>query len=192
MADLHRCAWVKNERDIFYHDTKWGFPIHEDATLFSMLVLEGMQAGLSWSTILTKWTDFFEAFDQFDPKIIQFYNDEKIESLMQNEKIIRNRLKIKAAISNAQQFLTIQKEYGSFNDFLWRYVDFQPIQNNFEQMSQIPASTPLSEQISKDLKKRGFKFIGPTIIYAYMQSIGMVNDHLISCFRHQECQIKTK
>ncbi len=177
-----RCSWATTELYQEYHDKEWGKPVHDDKKLFEMLILEGMQAGLSWITILNKRTGFREAFDQFDYQKIALYDEAKIEALMQNANIIRNRLKIKSAITNARQFIKIQEEYGSFDAFIWSYVDRKPIRNHFKSESEIPAATPLSDKISKDLKKRGFKFVGSTIVYAYMQSIGMVNDHVQSCY----------
>lgn len=190
MTQIIRCEWVKTPLDIPYHDSVWGQPEHDDHKLFYMLILEGMQAGLSWSTILGKWANFFEAFDQFNPNLIAQYGPEKIASLMDNQGIIRNRLKINAAITNANLFLDIQSEYGSFDRYIWHFVQNTPIQNNWHTAEEVPAYTPLSEKISKELKKKGFKFVGPTIIYAYMQAIGMVNDHLVSCHCYQTCQIK--
>lgn len=177
-----RCDWAEqSEIEREYHDTQWGRPAHDDGYLFEMLVLESMQAGLSWKTILDKREAFRKAFDQFDVEKVSRYDEEKISDLLNNPKIIRNQLKIRAAINNAQVFLNIQKEYGSFDQFIWSYVDYQPIINDFKNASEVPSTTELAERISKDLKKAGFKFIGPTIIYAYMQSIGMVNDHLRTC-----------
>ena len=169
-----------------YHDTEWGTPLHDDQKLFEALVLDGFQAGLSWSTILNKRDNFRKAFDNFDYKKITKYSSNKINALLSDQSIIRNRLKINAAITNAKAFLAIQKEFGSFDQYIWKFVDNKPIQNNFESFDQMPAKTDLSIEISKDLKKRGFKFIGPTIIYAFMQGVGMVNDHLIKCFRYAE------
>lgn len=185
---LIRCDWAVgkkvNEEYQEYHDTQWGVPVHDDRVLFEMLILEGMQAGLSWSTILNKRENFRKAFDNFEPEIIIHYDEKKIEALMQDAGIIRNRLKINAVKTNAGLFLEIQKEYGSFDKFLWSYVDYKPIINSWTEMSQVPVKTALSDKISKDMKKIGFKFVGSTIIYAYMQSIGMVDDHLTTCFRH--------
>lgn len=180
--DKERCSWATTELYKEYHDNEWGKPVHNDRKLFEMLILEGMQAGLSWLTILNKRMGFREAFDNFDYQKITFYDEAKIEELMQNANIVRNRLKIKSAITNAQQFIKIQEEYGSFNAFIWSYVDNKPIHNHFKSEAEIPAATPLSDKISKDLKKRGFKFVGSTIIYAYMQAIGIVNDHVQSCY----------
>ncbi|MGL4594430.1 MAG: DNA-3-methyladenine glycosylase I [Thermoguttaceae bacterium] len=182
MKQKTRCPWAGNTQIyIDYHDNEWGRPVHDDAKLFEMLLLETMQAGLSWITVLKKREAFRAAFDRFDPKKIAVYDDAKIQQLMGNEKIIRNRLKILAAINNAKVFLDVQKRFGSFDKMIWEYVDFTPIMSNRKKMEEIPATTPLSDKISKDLKKLGFKFVGSTTIYAFMQSIGMVNDHLADC-----------
>ena len=169
-----------------YHDNEWGVPEHNDQILFEFLILEGMQAGLSWSTSLNKRDNFKKAFDNFDFNKIAKYDDKKVEILLENKGIIRNRLKIKSAITNAKSFLKVRDEFGSFDKYLWSYVDNKPINNGWKQLQEIPANTELSDIISKDLKKRGFKFIGTTIVYAYMQSIGLVNDHLISCYKYKE------
>lgn len=184
--EVKRCGWSNTELYNDYHDNEWGRPVHDDRKLFEMLILEGMQAGLSWITVLNKREAFREAFDGFDVRKVAEYGENKIEELMQNEKIIRNRLKIKSAITNAKLFLKIQQEYGSFDFFIWSYVNHKPIQNHFSNISEIPASTPLSDKISKDLKKMGFKFVGSTIIYAYMQAIGIVNDHIKECYLYQK------
>ena len=176
-----RCSWATTDLYKEYHDNEWGRPVHDDNKLFEMLILEGMQAGLSWLTILNKRKAFRTAFDNFDCKKVARYDEAKIEELMKNEGIVRNRLKIKSAITNARQFIKIQEKYGSFDLFIWSYVDNTPILNHFQSESDIPAKTALSDQISKDLKKLGFKFVGSTIIYAYMQAIGMVNDHVMGC-----------
>lgn len=180
-----RCSWATTELYQEYHDREWGRSVRDDRKLFEMLILEGMQAGLSWLTILNKRMAFREAFDQFDYQKIARYGEAEIEELMQNAGIVRNRLKIKSAITNAQQFMKVQEEYGSFDAFIWSYVDYKPIHHHFGTEAEIPAATPLSDQISKDLKKRGFKFVGSTIIYAYMQAIGMVNDHVKSCYLYE-------
>lgn len=177
-----RCSWATTELYKEYHDKEWGRPVHDDRKLFELLILEGMQAGLSWLTILNKREAFREAFDQFDYAKVALYDAAKIEELLQNAKIVRNRLKIQAAIVNAQQFGKIQKEYGSFDAFLWAYVDNKPIRNSWQTEAEVPATTPLSDKISKDLQKRGFKFAGSTIVYAYMQAVGMVDDHVQHCF----------
>ena len=182
--DLVRCEWAgDDELYCRYHDEEWGIPLHDDKKLFEMLILEGMQAGLSWITILRKREAFREAFDDFDIDTICGYDDEKVESLMLNAGIIRNRLKIQSVITNAQAFREVQSEFGSFDSYLWAYVEGKPIVNNRKNMSELPATTELSDRISKDLKKRGFKFVGSTIVYAYMQAIGMVDDHVQDCFR---------
>jgi len=188
---IMRCAWAGDD-ELYqkYHDLEWGRPLHDDHRLFEMLVLEGMQAGLSWITILRKRENFRRAFDNFQLDKILRYDSEKIEDLMNDAGIIRNRLKILSVITNAKAFREVQNEYGSFDAFLWRYVDHKPIQNHWRTMSEVPAATDLSDQISKDMKKRGFKFVGSTIIYAYMQSIGMVNDHTTDCFVFQISQKK--
>ena len=180
--DRERCSWATTELYKEYHDEEWGKPVHDDRKLFEMLVLEGMQAGLSWLTILNKRAAFKEAFNEFDYQKIALYDETKIDELMQNPNIVRNRLKIKSTITNAQQFIKIQEEYGSFDKFTWSYVKNRPIHNHFKSEADIPATTPLSDRISKDLKKRGFKFVGSTIIYAYMQAIGIVNDHVKGCY----------
>lgn len=185
--NVTRCSWTgADELYQKYHDNEWGKPLHDDNKLFEMLILEGMQAGLSWITILRKRENFRKAFDNFNIDKILKYNDKKIETLMQDAGIIRNRLKIQSVIVNAKAFLDVQKEYGSFDTFLWSYVDNKPIQNCFHTIQEVPAKTDLSDKISKDLKKRGFKFVGSTIVYAYMQSIGMVNDHTTDCFLYQK------
>jgi len=173
-----------------YHDYEWGRPVHDDNKLFEMLTLEGAQAGLSWETVLKKRESYREAFDGFDPKKVALYDDVKIQELMANAGIIRNRLKINSTIINAKLFLDIQKQYGSFDKFIWAYVDNKPINNCVEPPGDWPATTPLSDKISKDLKKMGFKFVGSTIIYAFMQATGMVNDHLTDCFVYEELMKK--
>ena len=182
-----RCEWVGNDplmRE--YHDKEWGTPQHDNQILYELLILEGMQAGLSWSTVLKKRENFRKAFDNFDYKIICKYDDNKVEKLLLDKGIIRNRLKIKSIITNAKLFIKIQAEFGSFNNYIWKFVNNKPIDNICKSMSDILAHTDLSDLISKDMKKRGFKFIGTTIIYAYMQAIGMVNDHATYCFRYDE------
>lgn len=182
-----RCPWAETlPIYIKYHDQEWGRPEHDDRKLFEMLVLEGMQSGLSWITILKKRAAFRAAFDGFAPEKIAFYDDRKIAQLLSNPSIIRNRRKIESAISNAKAFLEMEQKYGSFDQMIWRYVDNTPIIGHYEHFEEVPASTPLSEQISRDLKKNGFCFVGPTIIYSFMQAIGMVNDHLKSCFVYLE------
>ena len=181
-----RCGWAKGELDIAYHDQEWGVPVHDDRLLFEFLILEGAQAGLSWSTILKKREAYRIAFDQFDPTIVAKYGAKKQAQLLQNEGIVRNRLKIDSTIGNAKAFLEVQDEFGSFNKFIWQFVDGKPIQNHRKAMSDVPASTAESDAMSKELKKRGFRFVGSTICYAFMQATGMVNDHLIDCFRHSK------
>lgn len=186
--ELIRCDWAAHDPlNQKYHDEEWGKPVHDDRTLFKMLILEGMQAGLSWITILKKREAFIKAFDDFDPELIRNYDGKKVEELMENAAIIRNRLKINAAITNAKAYFSLCEKYGSLDHFLWSYVDGTPIINVWKTQDQIPASTPLAETISRDVKKLGFKFVGPTIIYAYMQSVGLVNDHLTSCFCYERC-----
>lgn len=180
-----RCVWANgSELYMKYHDEEWGVPCHDEARLFEMLILEGQQAGLSWITILNKRENFRRAFDGFDPRKIAAYGDDKIAALMNDEGIIRNRLKIEAAIANSKAYLRLIGEFGSLDGYLWGWVEGKPIQNCWNSHEEVPAATELSGRISKDLKKRGFKFVGPTIIYAFMQSVGMVNDHVASCFRH--------
>lgn len=181
------CHWATNHSLMQeYHDTEWGVPLHDDRKLFEFLVLEGFQAGLSWLIVLKKREAFRKAFDDFDPAIVACYDAEKINSLLQNPEIIRNRQKIEACVNNARCFLKIQQEFGSFDRYIWGFVDYQPVVNHFTDLSQLPARTPLSDQISADLKKRGFKFVGSTVVYAHLQATGMVNDHLVHCWRHSE------
>ena len=187
METITRCPWAeKSELEKAYHDTEWGVPVHDDKTLFKMLILEDMQAGLSWATILKKRKNRCAAFDDFDPAIIKDYDETKCEALMHTDGIIKNRLKIRAAVTNAHAYCTLCEEFGSLDAYLWRAVNNTPLINTWKTMEEVPAKTELSDRISADLKKRGFKFAGSTIIYAFMQSIGMVNDHLISCsFKHK-------
>lgn len=182
-----RCNWCTG--DILYesyHDNEWGKPVFEDDILFEFLILETFQAGLSWITVLRKRENFRKAFDGFNYNKIAKYNQSKIDELLHDAGIIRNKLKIKATITNAQAFIKIQKEFGSFSKYIWGFVDGKPIKNKFKSMKEIPANTPLSDKISKDLKKRGFKFVGTTVVYAHMQATGMVNDHVMNCFRYDE------
>jgi len=182
-----RCEWcLKNDLYIDYHDTEWGVPEHDDRVLFEFLLLEGVQAGLSWLTILQKRENYRLAYDGFDPERVAGYNEAKMNDLLQNKGIIRNRQKILASVSNARCFLDVQKEFGSFDRYIWSFVDFKPVVNHFESLKEVPATSPVSDKISKDMKARGFKFVGSTIIYAHMQATGMVNDHLVSCYRHSE------
>ncbi|MFT5242165.1 MAG: DNA-3-methyladenine glycosylase I [Glaciecola sp.] len=185
--EKHRCGWCEgNTLYEAYHDEEWGVPVKDDSTLFEFLILETFQAGLSWITVLKKRENFREAFDNFDYKKIATYDQEKIDSLLQNEGIIRNKLKVNATITNAQAFMAIQKEFGSFSKYIWDFVDGTPIKNAFENYKDAPANTPLSAIVSKDLKQRGFKFVGSTVIYAQMQATGMINDHEVHCFRYDE------
>ena len=181
-----RCEWPLSSLDIEYHDKEWGVPEYDDKILFEFLILENMQAGLSWSTILKKRENMRMAFSNFDIIAISQYDETYKNELLQNVGIIRNHLKINALVSNANKFIEIQKEYGSFSKYIWQFVDNKPIQNKWKSQSEVPASTPLSDKISADLKKRGFKFFGTTICYAFMQATGMVNDHIIKCYRYKE------
>nr|WP_299387141.1 DNA-3-methyladenine glycosylase I [Allomuricauda sp.] len=185
--DRHRCGWCEGD-SLYesYHDHEWGVPVKDDPTLFEFLVLETFQAGLSWITVLKKRENFRNAFDHFDYKKISNYDQSKIDELLSNPGIIRNKLKVYATISNAQAFMEIQQEFGSFTTYVWQFVNGRPVVNQWENYKDAPATTPLSDTISKDLKKRGFKFVGSTVIYAFMQAIGMVNDHETSCFRYHE------
>ncbi|MBP1701287.1 MAG: tag [Chloroflexi bacterium] len=185
---LKRCDWVNVNDPLYvaYHDIEWGVPVHEDRLIFEYLILEGMQAGLSWSTILRKRENFRQAFDHFEPGIIAAYNENKVEELMNNAGIIRNRLKILAAIGNAQAFLATQAEFGTFDAYIWQFVEGKPKVNAWQLLREIPAKTAESDLLSKDLLRRGFKFVGSTIIYAHMQATGMVNDHTVDCFRYAE------
>jgi len=188
---MKRCDWANGgELEQSYHDHEWGVAIHDDRTLFEFLVLEGAQAGLSWSTILRKREGYRRAFDHFDARKIFRYSENTVSRLLTNPEIIRNRLKINAAITNAGAFLQVQKEFGSFDRYIWQFVDGEPIQNSWRKMTDIPSSTPESAAMSKDLQKRGFKFIGPTICYAFMQAVGMVNDHVVGCFRIRRSRTK--
>ncbi len=187
MADERvRCGWSRGELYTAYHDTEWGVPVHDDRTWFEFVILEGAQAGLSWSTVLNKRARYREVFDGFRPEIVARYDDEKVKALLAEPGIIRNRLKISSAISNARAFLEVQREFGSFDAYVWRFVAGKPKQNRWRASKEVPASTPESDAMSRDLKKRGFKFVGTTICYALMQATGMVNDHLVECFRHPE------
>jgi DNA-3-methyladenine glycosylase I len=183
-----RCAWVSFSDPLYlaYHDTEWGVPLHEDRALFELLILEGAQAGLSWATILHKRENYRKAFDNFDPRKVARYDSRKIKALLANPGIVRNRLKIEAAIQNAKAFLVVQKEFGSFDAYIWQFVGGQPKKNAWKTLKDIPAKTPEAEAMSKDLIKRGFKFVGPTICYAFMQATGIVNDHTVDCFRYDQ------
>ena len=189
MSGKKRCAWAEggNELYIQYHDREWGVPVHEDRKQFEFLILEGAQAGLSWSTVLNKREGYRKAFANFDPVKVARFSEKKIETLIQNSSIIRNRLKITSAVSNARAFLAIQKEYGSFDNYIWAFVWGKPLQNRWKAMAEVPATSPESDALSKDLKQRGLKFVGSTIMYAHLQAAGLVNDHLVSCFRYREC-----
>jgi DNA-3-methyladenine glycosylase I len=182
-----RCGWAGTDATyVGYHDTEWGVPVHDDQRLFEFIVLEGAQAGLSWITILRKRDAYRAAFDRFDPEKVARYDARRIEQLLKNEGIVRNRLKVESAVKNARAFLEVQEEFGSFDAYQWGFVDGKPVVNRYESMKQVPARTPLSDKISKDLKKRGFSFVGSTIIYAHMQAVGMVNDHVVDCFRYRQ------
>jgi DNA-3-methyladenine glycosylase I len=181
---LVRCAWAQSDLMIRYHDEEWGVPVHEDGKLFEFLILEGAQAGLSWETILNKRENYRAAFDGFDARRVAGYDRRKIAQLLKNPGIVRNRLKIASAVRNAKALLEVQKEFGSFDRFLWRFVDGRPRVNSWKAQKQVPARTAESDAMSKDLKKRGFNFVGSTICYAFMQAVGMVNDHAVQCFRH--------
>jgi DNA-3-methyladenine glycosylase I len=184
-GDVVRCRWASNPLSIEYHDTEWGVPQHNDRVLFEFLILEGAQAGLSWDTILRKRENYRKAFDRFDPAKIARYDRRKVRTLLQDAGIIRNRLKIDSAIANAQAFLAVQKEFGSFDRYIWQFVGGRPKVNAWHLGGKVPASTTESDAMSKDLKKRGFNFVGSTICYAFMQAVGMVNDHAVECFRHR-------
>lgn len=185
----NRCFWVTEDPlYVEYHDTEWGVAVYDDAVLFEFLILETFQAGLSWITILKKRENFKKAFDDFNYHKIAKYDRAKYESLLQDSGIIRNKLKVKSAITNAQLFMEVQKEFGSFSEYFWKFTNGKPIVNAFKNREEVPATTSLSDEISKALKKRGFKFVGSTVIYAYMQAVGMVNDHTVDCFRHKECK----
>jgi DNA-3-methyladenine glycosylase I len=184
--ELVRCPWPTNEISIQYHDTEWGVPVHDDRVLFEYLILEGAQAGLSWQTVLNKRENYRAAFDNFDAEKIARYNEARVVKLMNNSGIIRNQLKIRSTIQNAKSFLKAQEEFGSFDAYLWWFAEGKPVINRRKSMKDVPARTELSDALSKDMLKRGFKFVGSTICYANMQAIGMVNDHLVTCFRHKQ------
>jgi DNA-3-methyladenine glycosylase I len=183
-----RCPWAENEPNTAYHDTEWGVPVHDDRLLFEFLILEGAQAGLSWTTILNKRENYRRAFDQFDPQLVAKYDDADTARLLADAGIVRNRLKVASAIQNARAFLRVQQEFGSFDAYIWSFVNGKPVCNERKSMAEVPAKTPESDAMSRDLLKRGFKFVGSTICYAMMQATGMVNDHLVTCFRHRECR----
>lgn len=181
------CGWEgKEEIYVKYHDEEWGVPVRDDARQFEFLILETFQAGLSWVTILRKRENFRKAFDNFDYKKIALYNEEKIQSLLKDEGIIRNKLKVRATVTNAQAFMKVQEEFGSFTDYIWGFVDNKPVNEKRKTLKEIPATSELSDKLSKDLKKRGFKFVGSTVVYAHLQATGIINDHLVDCFRHSE------
>ena len=189
---LQRCEWANSSAlYLDYHDTEWGVPVHDERTLFEFLILEGAQAGLSWSTILNKRQAYIQAFENFEPTKVASYDDSEVQALLANPGIVRNRLKIQAAIQNARSFLAVQDQFGSFDTYIWQFVDGKPIQNSWKSLQEIPATTQESDAMSKDLKKRGFTFVGSTICYAFMQAVGMVNDHIVDCFRWQEVQAFT-
>ena len=189
MTELERCPWCGDDPlYVAYHDEEWGVPVYDDRLLFAKLILDGAQAGLSWITILRKRDNYWAAFDQFDAEKIARYDEEKIAALLQNPGIVRNRLKVRAAVKNARGFLAIQEAAGSFSDFLWDFVDGAPVQNRWRSMDEMPAETAVSRAMSKALKQHGFSFVGPTIVYAFMQAVGMVNDHLLGCYRYNEVQ----
>jgi DNA-3-methyladenine glycosylase I len=193
LARKIRCLWVSDDPlYIHYHDQEWGVPIYDERLLFEFLILEGAQAGLRWITILKRREHYRQCFDYFDAQKIAAYDAAKIKKILENTGVIRNRLKIQAVVSNAQAYLKVKEEFSSFSDYLWQFVDGKPLVNCWQPHQKIPATTPLSDKLSKDLKKRGFKFVGSTICYAFMQAVGMVNDHLSTCFRHYEVQRKTK
>ena len=183
--DRTRCGWAKGELYVCYHDEEWGVPVHHDRTLFEFLILEGAQAGLSWSTILNKRENYRKAFDRFDPEKVAGYDRRKIQQLMRDPGIVRNRLKIASAVANAKSFLRVQAEFGTFDRYVWQFVEGKPRLNAWKSLSQVPARTAESDAMSKDLKRRGFNFVGSTICYAFMQAVGIVNDHLTGCFRYR-------
>lgn len=185
---LNRCDWCENTfpEYVEYHDKEWGVPVYDDQRQFEFLVLESAQAGLSWSTILKKRAGYRKAFAGFDPKKVALFDEEKIQQLLNNKEIVRNELKIRSAVNNAQRFLAIQQEFGSFSNYIWSFVDGQTVQNHWQTLEEVPAQTQISNRLSNELKKHGFKFVGGTIMYAHMQATGLVNDHLVSCFRHAE------
>src|SRR5258708_11598282 len=192
MLEISRCDWARKPLDIEYHDREWGVPVHDDRTLFEFLILEGAQAGLSWSTILAKREAYRKAFSGFAPARIAAYKPAKLAVLLANPGIIRNRLKIESAVRNAQAFLRVQKEFKSFDGYIWQFVGGSPITNRWRQSKNVPAETAESLGMSKDLKRRGFNFVGPTVCYAFMQATGMVNDHLVSCFRHAHVEGRSR
>lgn len=189
-AERNRCPWALGISRAYldYHDREWGVPARDDRRQFEFLILEGAQAGLSWSTILHKREGYRRAFADFDPRKVARFTPRRLEKLLQDPSIVRNRLKVSAAVSNARAFLRVQEEFGSFSDYLWSFVDGTPVQNRWRRQQDVPATTPLSDRISKDLKQRGFRFVGSTIVYSHLQATGLVNDHILGCFRYRECQ----
>ncbi len=184
---ITRCSWAQgSEAEQNYHDNEWGKPVYDDRLLFEFLILEGAQAGLSWITILNKRDNYRQVFDNFEPNLVALYQQDKIDELLKNPGIVRNKLKVNSTVKNAKAFLNIQQEFGSFSDYLWSFVSGQPIQNSWVSKELVPASTELSDKLSKDLKKRGFSFVGTTICYSLMQAVGLINDHTTDCFRHQQ------
>jgi DNA-3-methyladenine glycosylase I len=183
---MKRCEWATTELGILYHDREWGVPVHDDRKLFEFIILEGAQAGLSWETILKKRDSYRSAFDDFDARAMAAYDDRKVQELLANPGIVRNKLKVASSIKNAQVFLAVQEECGSFDTYIWSFVDGAPKKNAWRSLKELPAATPESKAMSKDLLKRGFKFVGPTICYAFMQAVGMVNDHIVDCFRYDQ------
>jgi DNA-3-methyladenine glycosylase I len=188
MREKSRCRWVPPGDPLYiaYHDNEWGVPLHDDTKLFEFLVLEGMQAGLSWGTVLRKRENFRRAFDGFDPEMVARYDGSRVRRILSDPGIIRNRLKVRSAVTNAKAFLSVQHEFGSFDSYVWRFVEGRPKVNRWRSLNQIPAKTKVAEEMSRDMVSRGFRFVGPTICYSHMQATGMVNDHLVSCFRHGE------
>ena len=186
----NRCPWCEDtfEQYVRYHDEEWGVPVHDDQIQFEFLTLESAQAGLSWSTILKKRDGYRQAFANFDVQQVARFDEEKVQEMLGNPEIVRNELKIRSAVNNAQKFIEIQNEFGSFDEYIWSFVDGEPVQNHWQNMEEVPATTPLSDRFSKDLKQRGFKFVGSTTMYAHLQATGLVNDHIVSCFRHAEVQ----
>jgi DNA-3-methyladenine glycosylase I len=190
--DLIRCSWARNPLSIRYHDEEWGAPQHQDRVLFEFLILEGAQAGLSWDTILKKRENYRTAFDGFDPARVARFDRRRLQSLMRNPGLVRNELKLASAVQNAKAFLRVRDEFGSFDGYIWQFVDGRPRVNSWRSLKQVPPTTPESDRMSQDLRKRGFKFVGSTICYAFMQAVGMVNDHLLSCFRYSQLASQTR
>ncbi len=189
-SKIKRCAWAEGTslNYIEYHDKEWGVPVRDDRGQFEFLILEGAQAGLSWSTILNKREGYRKNFADFDPEKVARFTKKRVEKILTDPGVVRNRLKVESAVKNAKAFLAVQEEFGSFSDYIWGFVDGKPVQNRFKKDSEVPATSPLSDEISKDLKKRGFKFVGSTIVYAHLQATGIVNDHVVSCFRYKPCK----